>query len=80
MPPQCAECGHWYTGREFCAECAPTCVWTVTADGVWETGCGHAHVFETAGPRQNRYEFCPYCGHNLSATVRLTGRERNDHD
>jgi hypothetical protein len=38
------------------------CLWTVDDDGVWNTSCKQAHVFETGTPGQNEYAFCPYCG------------------
>jgi hypothetical protein len=41
------------------------------AGGVWETGCGEAHVFFVDGPTENKCRFCCYCGKPLRA-VRLS--------
>jgi len=38
-----------------------TCTWS-TDDGVWGTTCGNCFEFTTGGPRENKMEFCPYCG------------------
>ena len=43
-----------------------SCVWTPDDDGVYETGCGQAHMFEDGGPSENHYRFCPYCGYPLA--------------
>ena len=42
------------------------CLWTVDDDGVWNTSCGQAHVFEAGTPGQNEFSFCPYCGKPMS--------------
>lgn len=38
------------------------CTWSMGDDGIWDTGCGEKHVFETGGPAGNHYAYCPYCG------------------
>lgn len=43
----------------------PCCAWTEDEDGNWWTGCGNVHVFTDGGPRENDYDFCPYCGKPL---------------
>lgn len=30
--------------------------------GYWETGCDNLFQFNTGGPEENRFKFCPYCG------------------
>lgn len=45
----------------------PFCEWTEDDDGNWETSCKNMHVFFDAGPTQNGYKFCPYCGKDLVA-------------
>lgn len=43
------------------------CAWTVEEDGLWNTGCGNAFLFEVEGPHENGFKFCPYCGKPLEA-------------
>ena len=46
------------------------CDWmheTAGVDDYWETGCGEAHQFIDGGPKENDFEFCPYCGRKLKA-------------
>lgn len=31
----------------------------------WNTGCGSRHLFLSAGPFENGYNYCPYCGQLL---------------
>lgn len=38
------------------------CRWASDEDGTWFSGCGEAFVFESQGPRENGFRFCPYCG------------------
>lgn len=44
------------------------CEWREDADGNWWTSCDNIHAFITAGPVENRYKFCPYCGKPLTTT------------
>jgi hypothetical protein len=44
----------------------PTCLWTAQEEGsYWITQCANAHYFIDAGPLENHYHFCPYCGKPL---------------
>lgn len=46
----------------------PTCEWQAMCDGeYWDTACGEAFTFLVDGPRENRIQFCPYCGRRLVA-------------
>ena len=31
----------------------------------WESSCDHLHIFISDGPKENWYEFCPYCGKKI---------------
>lgn len=45
------------------------CEWIVDDDGeytVWESACGKSFEFETDGPYENDFKFCPYCGNGLT--------------
>ena len=55
------------------------CAWTDDSDGIWQTGCGEAHVFEVAGPVENHYVYCPYCGQHV-VEVRPTADGESDDD
>ena len=50
----------------------PQCQWTEDADGVWETACGEMFLFETDGPLENGFLFCPYCGRKLITQEKTT--------
>lgn len=43
------------------------CEWIPDKDGVYDTGCGNQFVFMDSGPRENRMQFCCYCGALLKA-------------
>jgi hypothetical protein len=44
----------------------PPCRWKlVSEDEYWQTDCDNAHCFIDGGPKQNKYQFCPYCGRKL---------------
>lgn len=36
----------------------------------WETGCDNAFSFETEGPEENGFKFCPYCGKTIKKKVK----------
>ena len=42
---------------------AEFCQWAF--NDCWNTDCGNAFFFDTAGPRENNFAFCPYCGKRL---------------
>ena len=31
----------------------------------WESSCEHLHIFMADGPKENEYDFCPYCGKKI---------------
>lgn len=39
-----------------------TCVWTQDDDGVYETACGEAFIFNYGTPAQNNAIYCHHCG------------------
>lgn len=42
------------------------CEWHKVADcDYYDTGCGHAFEFIDAGPKENHFEFCSYCGRKI---------------
>jgi len=46
------------------------CIWTPSPGDwceteYWDTGCGQTYCFETEGPVENDYAYCPGCGHPL---------------
>ena len=38
------------------------CKWTVDEDGIYDTGCGERYEFFEDGPKENKVNFCMYCG------------------
>lgn len=43
----------------------PWCAWCQDEDGNWDTDCDEKFTFFEAGPRENKFCFCPYCGRVL---------------
>lgn len=42
------------------------CIWAYDENcDFWDTDCGRAHCFINEGPKENSYQFCPFCGSNL---------------
>lgn len=40
------------------------CTWKYTEpECAWEAGCGRMFTFIDGGPGENRYHYCPGCGH-----------------
>jgi hypothetical protein len=48
---------------------AALCHWSAVGDPwcveYWESECGQVFTFIEDGPRDNGFEFCPYCGKSL---------------
>jgi hypothetical protein len=44
------------------------CDWQQEEDGQWETDCSETFEFNEGGPKENGFEWCPYCGKKLTAT------------
>ena len=44
-----------------------TCLWVPDKDGIWTSECNHKFFFDTDGPHENGFKFCPYCGKPLEA-------------
>ena len=36
-----------------------TCLWVPDEDGVWTSECNNKFFFETDGPHENGFKFCP---------------------
>lgn len=43
------------------------CEWTVDDDGIYNSSCGQIFVFTDDGPIENKFRYCPYCGHGMKA-------------
>lgn len=46
---------------------ADTCKWRkngfhMKEHNYWETGCNNLFQFTNDGPKENHFEWCPYCG------------------
>ena len=42
------------------------CEWKYNnSEYYWESSCDHLHIFMSDGPKENEYEFCPYCGKKI---------------
>lgn len=39
-------------------------------DDIWDTDCGHRHIFFAGGPNENECRFCCYCGKPLKEEER----------
>lgn len=60
-------CGFGYFGRDGSKESEKTCEWKYDDNGVYFTTCKNAFSFESDGPKENEFAFCPYCGNRLVA-------------
>lgn len=38
------------------------CEWTEDTEGTFVTSCGNYFQFTADGPKENKFQFCPYCG------------------
>jgi hypothetical protein len=44
------------------------CQWVYDGfEDCWSTECGNAFCFIDAGPSENEFKFCPYCGKGITA-------------
>ena len=42
------------------------CEWEYNdSEYYFESSCEHLHIFMSDGPKENEYEFCPYCGKKI---------------
>ena len=42
------------------------CEWKYNySEYYFESSCDHLHIFMSDGPKENEYEFCPYCGKRI---------------
>ena len=42
------------------------CEWKYNdSEYYFESSCDHLHVFMSDGPKENEYDFCPYCGKKI---------------
>ena len=42
------------------------CEWKYSdSEYYWESSCEHLHIFMSDGPKENEYDFCPYCGKKI---------------
>ena len=53
-----------------------TCAWDEDPDdGAYWTACNQGFSFEGAGPEENGFKFCPYCGLALKVTAWVDDEE-----
>ena len=60
------------TAKELCAVISALqssrivdkeCCWEFhKSDSRWDSSCGHSYCFFESDPKENHYEYCPYCG------------------
>lgn len=55
---------HLIEDQEATARC---CAWVVDDDGLWRSSCENVFFFDTDGPHENGFKFCPYCGKGMDA-------------
>ena len=42
------------------------CEWKYNdSEYYFESSCEHLHIFMSDGPKENEYDFCPYCGKKI---------------
>lgn len=42
------------------------CKWKADDDGIYQTECGDAFVFDSGTPKENKFNFCCFCGKKLA--------------
>jgi len=51
------------------SKCDDKCRWCLSDEepGIWTSDCGVSHAFyeDSGGPRDNLFEWCPFCGRKL---------------
>ena len=74
-------CKHLYNNDKDCMECIvenaieivkhgavsdDVCEWKYNySEYYFESSCDHLHIFMSDGPKENEYDFCPYCGKKI---------------
>ena len=54
--------------RKFEENKDDVCEWKYNdTEYYWESSCDHLHIFMSDGPKENEYEYCPYCGKKIKA-------------
>ena len=52
--------------RKFEENKDDVCEWKYNdTEYYWESSCDHLHIFMSDGPKENEYDFCPYCGKKI---------------
>ena len=52
--------------RKFEENKDDVCEWKYNdTEYYWESSCDHLHIFMSDGPKENNYEYCPYCGKQI---------------
>jgi len=49
--------------------CEETCTWKYDGRDCWETECDHLFHFIAGGPKEDGFDFCPYCGSSIVAST-----------
>ena len=52
------------------------CEWKYNdSEYYFESSCDHLHIFMSDGPKENAYEFCPYCGKKIKLVGQMNKRQ-----
>lgn len=46
-----------------------TCEWIVDEDGVWHTDCKNEYVIIEGTPKENKMNYCCFCGRKITEVV-----------
>jgi len=52
----------WDVAKTNIHKTREVCEWADDNEGTWLTKCGDAFQFYEGGPKDNQFQFCPYCG------------------
>ena len=51
---------------KHCGVSDDVCEWKYNdSEYYFESSCDHLHIFMSDGPKENEYDFCPYCGKKI---------------
>lgn len=44
-----------------------SCSWLPDGESIFSTSCGKKFFFDAEGPKENSFQFCPFCGMTLKS-------------
>ena len=71
------KCKYWNTEHKECSQgntivIEEVCEWMLCDEeaNVYDTSCRNPHILIEGTPKENNYEYCPYCGKKIKVVER----------